>query len=63
MPFQSESQRRFLWSQHPEIAEAWAHGKSSKTGKKEFTPKNKGLPMHKKKSKHSMPKKDKNGFY
>jgi hypothetical protein len=27
MPFRSEKQRRFLWSQHPDIAEAWAHGK------------------------------------
>ena len=35
MPFKSEKQRRYLWSQHPEIAEAWAHGKSSVTGKKE----------------------------
>jgi hypothetical protein len=24
--FVSEQQRRYLWSQHPEIAEAWAHG-------------------------------------
>jgi hypothetical protein len=46
MPFKSESQRRFLWAKHPKIAEAWSHGKSSKTGKKEFTPKNKNLPMH-----------------
>lgn len=35
MPFASEAQRRFLWSQHPDIAKAWAHGKSSVTGKKE----------------------------
>ena len=35
MPFQSEAQRRFLWAKHPEIAKAWAHGKSSVTGKKE----------------------------
>ena len=25
MPFKSEAQRRFLWSQHPEVAESWAH--------------------------------------
>lgn len=25
MPFRSEKQRRFLWSQHPEIAHRWAH--------------------------------------
>jgi len=25
MPFKSESQRRFLWSRHPKIAERWAH--------------------------------------
>jgi hypothetical protein len=53
MPFKSESQRRYLWSQHPEIAEAWAHGKSSVTGKKDTT-KAKGnyhdLPRHKRKS-------------
>lgn len=36
-----------MWSQHPDIAEAWSHGKSSVTGKKEFKPKNKGLPMKK----------------
>ena len=35
MPFKSEKQRKFLWSQHPDIAEAWAHGKSSVTGKRE----------------------------
>jgi hypothetical protein len=35
MPFKSEKQRRFLWAEHPDIAEAWAHGKSSVTGKKE----------------------------
>lgn len=35
MPFKSEKQRRFLWMAHPKIAEAWAHGKSSVTGKKE----------------------------
>lgn len=35
MPFSSEAQRRFLWAKHPNIAEAWAHGKSSVTGKKE----------------------------
>lgn len=34
-PFASESQRRFLWAKHPEIAKAWAHGRSSVTGKKE----------------------------
>lgn len=49
MPFKSEAQRRYMWAQHPEIAEAWAHGKSSVTGKKEGRAKNKGLPMHKKK--------------
>lgn len=24
MPFKSEKQRRFMWSQHPEIARRWA---------------------------------------
>ena len=35
MPFKSEKQRRYLWSQHPDIAESWAHGRSSVTGKRE----------------------------
>jgi len=35
LPFQSEAQRRFLWLKHPNIAHAWAHGRSSVTGKKE----------------------------
>lgn len=35
MPFKSESQRRYLWAKEPKIAEAWAHGKSSVTGKRE----------------------------
>jgi hypothetical protein len=35
MPFESEKQRRYLWKFEPEVAEAWAHGKSSVTGKKE----------------------------
>ena len=25
MPFQSEAQRRFMWANHPKIAEKWAH--------------------------------------
>ena len=25
MPFKSESQRRFLWLKHPDIAKRWAH--------------------------------------
>ena len=51
MPFKSEAQRRYLWMKHPEIAEAWSHGRSSVTGKKEFKPKNRGLPRHKGKRK------------
>jgi hypothetical protein len=35
MPFQSEAQRRLMWAKHPEIAKAWAHGRSSVTGRKE----------------------------
>jgi hypothetical protein len=54
MPFKSEKQRRYMFSQHPEIAKAWAHGEHSKAGKK-------GHKMPKKK--HSMPKADKHGFY
>jgi hypothetical protein len=29
MPFKSENQRRFLWANHPDIAEKWAHGEHS----------------------------------
>ncbi len=25
MPFQSESQRKFMWSQHPDIAQRWSN--------------------------------------
>ena len=35
MPFKSEKQRRYLWANDPKIAHAWAHGKSSVTGKRE----------------------------
>lgn len=35
MPFKSEAQRKFLWAKHPEIAEAWSHGRSSVTGRDE----------------------------
>jgi len=35
MPFASEAQRRFLHAVHPSIANAWEHGRSSVTGKKE----------------------------
>ena len=35
MPFKSEAQRRYLWANEPKIAHAWAHGKSSVTGRKE----------------------------
>jgi hypothetical protein len=35
VPFSSEKQRRYLWANEPKIAHAWAHGKSSVTGKKE----------------------------
>lgn len=36
MPFKSEAQRRFLYSQHPEVAKIFA----------EHTPKGKKLPDH-----------------
>lgn len=35
VPFKSEAQRKYLFAEHPDIANAWAHGKSSVTGKKE----------------------------
>lgn len=60
MPFKSEAQRRFLFAQHPEIAERWAH--------KYGTPEH--LPKHVKKkkklghgSKRLMPRRDARGFY
>lgn len=62
MPFKSEAQRRFMFAKHPKIAEAWSHGRSSVTGKKEFKPKNRGLPMHKR-SRRTVPKPDKGGYY
>jgi len=37
MPFQSESQRRYMWANYPEIAEKWS---------KEY-PNQKNLPEHK----------------
>jgi hypothetical protein len=33
MPFASEAQRRFMFSQHPDIAHKWAHGEHSTGGK------------------------------
>ena len=38
MPFESESQRRYMWWKHPEIAKRWS---------KEHPESNKGLPYHK----------------
>src|SRR5215472_859324 len=32
MPFRSERQRKFLWSQHPDIARRWAAGEHSSSG-------------------------------
>lgn len=42
MPFRSEKQRRYLWSQKPEIAERWTREygpkvQPSKKKKKKFT--------------------------
>ena len=47
MPFKSESQRRFLWAKHPEIAQKWAdefpdQGKLPKHVKKKAKSKKKG---------------------
>jgi len=41
MPFQSKSQRAFLYEKHPDIAKRW----------EKETPKGKKLPIHKKGSK------------
>ncbi len=43
MPFQSESQRRYLWMHDPKIAKKWA----------DEYPGQKNLPMHKKGAKKS----------
>jgi hypothetical protein len=34
MPFKSEKQRKFMWKNHPEIAEKWAHESGSPKPKK-----------------------------
>ena len=34
MPFKSEKQRRFMWSQHPEIARRWANESKRKPKRK-----------------------------
>jgi hypothetical protein len=47
MPFVSESQRRYLWMKHPEVAKEFA----------DKTPKGKKLPYHKKDSKLNAMKK------
>jgi hypothetical protein len=49
MPFKSEAQRRFLWSQHPEIAQKWADEEKHK--------------KHHKKKKRTVPRPDKNNYY
>lgn len=36
MPFRSESQRKWMWATHPQMARRW----------EEHTPKNKKLPEH-----------------
>jgi hypothetical protein len=40
MPFQSESQRRYLWAKHPEVARRW-------TDKYGSRPRGKGSPKDK----------------
>ncbi len=36
--FWSESQRKFMWAQHPDIAQAWAHGEHTGKGKRSMKP-------------------------
>lgn len=36
MPFTSEKQRRFMWSQHPEIAQRWVNEGAKSTGLPEY---------------------------
>jgi len=50
-PYASEKQKRFMHSQHPEIAKRW-----------DDEEKKKGKPKHKKR-KYPMPRKDSRGFY
>ena len=49
MPFKSEKQRRFLWKNHPDIAQRWADKYGSKPRK--------GKPPAKSKKKPASPRK------
>jgi hypothetical protein len=42
MPFESDSQRRFMYSQHPEIAKRWRKESGPQTGLPEKKGKSKG---------------------
>lgn len=48
MPFQSDAQRKFLYSKHPDVAKEFA----------DKTPKGANLPEHKKKKKHNKAQQD-----
>ena len=41
MPFKSEKQRRYLWRNHPEIAERWSKKYGSKPRRKKAATKRK----------------------
>jgi len=41
-PFASEAQRRYLWANEPDIAESWAHGEHTGTGKRHAMPEEEG---------------------
>lgn len=48
MPFSSEAQRRFMWANHPDIADKWAHGEHSRKSNHRMPKKGgtRNLPYH-----------------
>lgn len=48
MPFKSENQRRYMWANHPDIAEKWAHGEHSTTSRHHRMPKRSGKRNYRK---------------
>lgn len=57
MPFQSEAQRRFMWANHPQIAQRWANEYGSKPQLKGLPPGNpKDVQDRRVKPKNSLPR-------
>lgn len=47
MPYKSDKQRRYMWSQHPKIAKKWAEkGEGHVAGKKKKKSKKRGMQSH-----------------